>query len=107
MADLDLDKLFQQAQLVQEQLRRAQEQLARQQVTGQSGGGMVTVTADGTGAVLRVQIDPAVVTRDDVGMLEDLVTSAVNAALHKAQALQQEAAAPLAGFQDLLPGAPR
>ena len=107
MADFDLNHLLQQAQVLQEKLRVAQEALGRQQVTGQSGGGLVTVTADGTGRLLRVQIDPGVVTRDDVGMLEDLLTSAVNTALQNARALQQQAAAPLAGLQDLLPGMPR
>ena len=107
MAGFDLNQLFAQAQVLQEKMRLAQEQLALQQVTGNSGGGLVTVTANGTGRVLRVQIDPGVVTRDDVGMLEDLITSAVNAALQSAQALQQQAAAPLAGLQDLIPGMPR
>jgi nucleoid-associated protein EbfC len=107
MAGIDLGQLFAQAQQIQEQMRRAQEGLARQEVTGHSGGGMVTVTANGTGMILKVQIDPAVVTRDDVAMLEDLVASACNAALRAAQTLQQQAAAPIAGLQDLIPGMPR
>ena len=112
MAGFDINQLFAQAQALQEKMRKAQEELARQEVVGQSGGGLVSVTADGTGRVTKVQLDPGVVTRDDVGMLEDLVVSAVNQALQKAQQLQQQAAAqaagPLAGLQDLMPpGMPR
>ena len=84
MAGFDLNALFQQAQQIQEQMKRAQEELARKEVTGTAGGGMVTVTANGRGELLKVQIDPKVVDPKDVAMLEDLVLAAVNSALRAA-----------------------
>ena len=84
MAGFDLNALLQQAQQIQEQLKRAQEELARKEVTGTAGGGMVIVTANGKGEVLRVQIDKQAVDPRDVPMLEDLVLAAVNSALEAA-----------------------
>ena len=104
MAGFDINQIFQQAQQIQEQLRKAQESLAQKQVVGDAGGGMVTVTATGRGEVLRVHIDPRVVDKADVPMLEDLVLAAVNAALANARTLAQEDAGPLTNLQDLLPG---
>src|SRR5438046_10677557 len=72
MAGIDLNALFQQAQQLQEQMKRAQEELARKEVTGTAGGGMVIVTANGKGELLKVQIDPKVVDPKDVGILEDV-----------------------------------
>ena len=83
----DMNALFQQAQAIQEQMRRTQEELAKKEVTGTAGGGMVVVTATGTGEISRVQIDPSVVDPKDVGMLEDLVVAAANSALKAVQAL--------------------
>jgi DNA-binding YbaB/EbfC family protein len=100
MPGLDLNALLQQAQLIQEQMKEAQERLAHKEVVGTAGGGMVTVTATGKGEILKVQIDRQVVDPKDVAMLEDLVMAAVNAALRAAQ----EAAAaesPLPGMPDL------
>ena len=62
----DMNALFQQAQAIQEQMRRTQEELAKKEVTGTAGGGMVVVTATGTGEISRVQIDPSVVDPKDV-----------------------------------------
>ena len=70
-----LGNLMQQAQKMQENLKRAQEELAQLEVTGQAGAGMVKVTLNGKMAVRRVQIDKAAV-GDDVEMLEDLITTA-------------------------------
>jgi len=75
-------------------------------VTGSAGGGMVIVTANGKGEILKVQIDKQAVDPADVAMLEDLVLAAVNSALRAAQ----EAAAtenPMAGLQSMFPGFPR
>ena len=81
MPGFDLNALFQQAQQLQEQMREAQDRLAQKIVTGSSGGGMVIVTANGKGEIQKVQIDKQAVDPRDVAMLEDLVTSAVNAAV--------------------------
>src|SRR2546428_3623177 len=104
MAGFDMNTLFQQAQQLQEQMKRAQEELARKEVTGTAGGGMVVVTANGKGEILKVQIDPKVVDRQDVGMLEDLVLAAVNSALRAVQVLAQSQGGPLAGLKDMFPG---
>ena len=104
MAGIDLDALFQQAQQIQERMKRAQEELATKEVTGSAGGGMVVVTANGKGELLKVQIDPKVVDPGDVAMLEDLVLAAVNSALRAAQQLVQSQGGPLASIKDLFPG---
>ena|SRR5207248_1635931 len=100
MPGFDIDQLFAQAQQLQQQMQQAQERLAKKEVTGTSGGGMVIVTANGKGEVLRVQIDKQAVDPRDVPMLEDLVLAAVSSALRAAQ----EAAAaesPMAGLGNL------
>jgi nucleoid-associated protein EbfC len=104
MAGIDLNALFQQAQQIQEQMKRAQEELAKKEVTGTAGGGMVVITANGKGELLKVQIDPKVIDPNDVGMLEDLVLAAVNSALRSAQQLVQAQGGPLSSIKDLFPG---
>lgn len=83
----DILKIMQQAQQMQSRLQEIQDQLQKVTVTGSSGGGMVTVEADGKGAVRRVKIDPSVVNPADVEMLEDLVAVAVGEAQRKATEL--------------------
>jgi DNA-binding YbaB/EbfC family protein len=100
----DMDALFQQAQAIQEQLRRTQEELAKRVVQGTAGGGMVVVTATGAGEISRVQIDPGVVDPKDVAMLEDLVVAATNSALKAVQALAQSEGGPLANLKSMFPG---
>ena len=85
----DMNALFQQAQAIQEQLKRTQAELAKREVQGTAGGGMVIVTASGAGEVTRVQIDKGVVDPKDVAMLEDLIVAATNAALRAVQTLVQ------------------
>ena len=85
----DLGALLERAQAVQQQLVQAQAEAAEQVVEGQSGGGVVKVQATGAGKLVSVSIDPEVVDKDDVGMLEDLVLAAANDALTRAQELNQ------------------
>jgi len=73
--------LMQQAQKMQQDMQKAQEELANLEVTGQAGGGMVSVVMNGQHAVKRVSIDPTLL--DDVEMLEDLVTAATNDAVNR------------------------
>ncbi len=96
----DLNQLMQQAQLLQEQMQKAQERLAQKTVTGSAGGGMVVVTANGKGEVQKVQIDKQAVDPRDVAMLEDLVLAAVNSALRAAQEAQA-AEGPMSGLGNL------
>ena len=85
----DLMKILQQAQEMQGRFQKIQDELQRITVSGSAGGGMVTVEANGQGAVQRVKIDPSVVNPADVEMLEDLVLVAVTEAQKKAQAQAQ------------------
>lgn len=73
--------LLQQAQKMQENLQQAQEELANIEVTGSAGGGMVEVTMNCRHEVRRVRIDPAIA--DDIEMVEDLVSAAVNDAVNR------------------------
>ena len=85
--------LMKQAQLMQENMRKAQEQLAQIEVEGQSGAGMVKVTMTCDRDVRRVTIDPSVM--DDREMLEDLVVAAMNESLRRVDEVTQER---MAGF---------
>ena len=78
-----IGNLMQQAQKMQENLQRAQEELAQVEVTGQAGGGMVSVTMTARMEVRRVKLDPKVVS-DDLEMAEDLIAAAFNDAVNKA-----------------------
>ena len=75
----NIAQMMQQAQRMQDNLKRVQDELAVLEVTGQSGGGMVSVTITGKMETRRVHIDPSVL--GDAEMLEDLVTAAFNDAL--------------------------
>ena len=77
----NIAQMMQQAQRMQDNLKRAQEELAALEVTGSAGGGMVSVTLTGNHEVRRVHIDPSVLA--DAEMLEDLVTAAMNDAVSK------------------------
>ena len=81
--------LMQKAQRMQEDMQRAQEELAREEVTGQSGGGLVSVVMSGRHEVRRVTIDRKLFA-DDPEMAEDLVAAAFNDAVNKVAALSQE-----------------
>ena len=79
-----LGQIMKQAQEMQANLQKAQEELANLEVTGEAGGGMVTVVMTGRHDVRRVTIDPALM-EDDKEMLEDLVAAAVNDAVRKVE----------------------
>ena len=98
-----LGNLMKQAQKMQADLQRAQEELANMEVTGESGGGMVKVTMTGRHDVKRVSIDDALM-NDDKDMLEDLVAAAVNDAARKVEQTTQEKMAGVAGGMNLPPG---
>lgn len=93
----DITKILQQAQQMQGRLQQIQEELGNMTVTGVSGGGMVSVTADGKGQVRSVKLDPSVVNPGDVEMLEDLIAVAVADAQKKATDLAQDEMRKLTG----------
>jgi hypothetical protein len=95
--------LMQQAQRMQENMRKLQEELALVEVEGQSGAGMVKVTMTCRHDVKRVSIDPSLL-GDDKEMLEDLLAAAVNDAVRKVEAAVQEKMGALTGGLGLPPG---
>ena len=86
---MDMRKLMQQAQQMQNQMAQTQEALAKETVEATAGGGMVAVTASGVGEILSIKIDPEGVDPDDVEMLEDMVLAAVNEAHRMASQLAE------------------
>ncbi len=81
---MDMQQIMEQARLMQQQLSDAQDNLGNIEVSASAGGGMVSVTATADMKLTSLTINPEAVDPDDVGMLEDLVLTAVNAALAKA-----------------------
>ena len=98
-----LGNILKQAQKMQEELQKAQERLAREEVVGESGGGMVQVTMNGRYEVSRVMIDASLLS-DDKDMLEDLVAAAFNAASKKIGEKMQENMSGLTAGLSLPPG---
>ncbi|MBI4402027.1 MAG: YbaB/EbfC family nucleoid-associated protein [Nitrospirae bacterium] len=86
----NIGNIMKQAQAMQDQLAKIQEQAAAKTVDGTAGGGMVTVTASGAMQIVAVKIDPEVVKSGDVDMLQDLIVAASNDALRKARDMMAE-----------------
>jgi hypothetical protein len=84
-----LGNLMKQAQQMQADMQKAQQEIASLEVTGESGGGLVKVTMTGRHEARRVEIDDSLV-GDDRDMLEDLIAAAINDAAHKVEAVTQE-----------------
>ncbi|MBR0403936.1 MAG: YbaB/EbfC family nucleoid-associated protein [Eggerthellaceae bacterium] len=78
---MDMNEMMQQAQMMQLELARAQEEIQAMSFTATAGGGMVKATALGSGSIESIEINPEAVDPDDVEMLQDMVLAAVNAAL--------------------------
>jgi nucleoid-associated protein EbfC len=97
-----LGGLMKQAQMMQDNMKKAQEQLATIEVEGQSGGGIVKVVMTCRNDVKRVSIDASVM--EDKEMLEDLVAAAVNDAVRKAEATSAEKMGSLTAGMQLPPG---
>ena len=91
----NLQQLMQQAQKMQQQMADVQAELAEAEVTGTSGGGLVTITLTGAGDVTAVKIDPKAVDPDDVESLEDLVVAALRDAARAAAELAEQKMGPL------------
>ena len=92
---MDFNKLLQQAQQMQEQLLKAQEEAKNETVDASAGGGMVTVKANGAGEVVEIKIDPKAIDPDDPELLADMVTAGVNEALRNARSLMESKVAPM------------
>jgi nucleoid-associated protein EbfC len=95
-----MQQMMKQAQQMQERL---QKQMAELRVEGNAGGGMVTVVVNGAKQVQSLKIDPEVVSKDDVEMLQDLILAAINDAHRKAdEAMQQQMSGMMGGLK--IPG---
>lgn len=95
--------LMQQAQRMQEELKRAQDELATLEVTGQAGGGLATVVMTGRHEVRRVSVDRSAFA-DDPEMAEDLIAAAFNDAVNKVAELTQQRMSGLGAGMNLPPG---
>ena len=96
----DLQRMMKEAQKMAAEVQKAQAELAEETVEGSAGGGAVKVSASGDQRILSVTLDPDLLAdtdADDIEMIGDTVTAAVNDALDKARALQEERLGPLAG----------
>lgn len=98
-----LGNLMKQAQKLQADMQRAQEELANMEITGEAGGGMVSVVMTGRHEVRRVSIDPQLF-EDDKDMVEDLVAAAVNDAVRKLEQVSQERMSNMTSGLPLPPG---
>ncbi len=98
-----IGNLMKQAQQMQENLQKAQAQLADMEVEGQSGAGLVKVLMTGKHDVKRVSIDPSLMS-DDKDMLEDLIAAAVNDAVRKIETTTQEKMSAVTAGMPLPPG---
>ena len=98
-----LGNIMKQAQQMQANMQKLQEELGRMEINGQSGGGMVSVVMNGRHEVRRVSIDPSLL-GDDKEMLEDLIAAAVNDAVHKVESTSQERMASVTAGMNLPAG---
>jgi nucleoid-associated protein EbfC len=89
--------MMKQAQKLQEQMMALQEEVGKKKVEATAGGGMVTVEANGKQEIVSIKIDPEVVSKEDVQMLEDLVLAACNEALRKSRELVAQEMGKLTG----------
>jgi DNA-binding YbaB/EbfC family protein len=100
----DLMGMMKQVGQMQTRLKEMQDELARAEIEGQSGGGLVHATVDGKGELKRVRIDPSLMKADEVEILEDLIVAAAADARAKADSAMQAKMADLTGELPLPPG---
>jgi DNA-binding YbaB/EbfC family protein len=98
-----LGNIMKQAQQMQENLKKVQDEIARTEVNGESGAGLVKVTMTGKHDVKKIEIDRSLIS-DDIDMLEDLVAAAVNDANRRVENMTQEKMADFSSGLNLPPG---
>ncbi len=101
---MDFLKMMKQAKQLQEKMGSLQEEVAQIEVSGTSGGGMVTVTLTGRGEMKALKIDPSLAKEEEVEILEDLIVAAHNDAKGKVEAAMQQKTQELMGGLGLPPG---
>ena len=100
---MNIQEMMKQAKRLQAKMESIREEAAQRTVEGSAGGGMVTVTVNGKNEVLSVRIEPEVVDRDEVEMLQDLVVAATNQALGRAQEMMESELSKLTGGMPIPP----
>jgi DNA-binding YbaB/EbfC family protein len=94
---MDLKNMMKQVQNIQEKINSMQGELAEKTVEASSGAGMVTVTANGKQEIIAVNISPEIVDPNDIPMLQDLITAAINTALKSSKSMMQEELSKITG----------
>ena len=94
---MDLKNMMKQVQDIQGRINSMQGELAEKTVETSSGGGMVTVTANGKQEIISINISPEILDPNDISMLQDLVTAAVNTALKSSKEMMQEELSKITG----------
>ena len=97
----NMNQMMKQAQKLQAKMAKMQEEVAEKTVEGSSGGGMVNVVANGKQQVVSIKIEKEVVDPEDIEMLQDLVTAAVNDALNKSQEMVSKAMGQVTGGMNI------
>lgn len=97
----NMNQMMKQVKKMQEQMLKAQEELAARTIEGTAGGGVVTVTVNGQKKVISVAIKPEAVDPDDVEMLQDLVLTAINDAMTKAEEMAGKEMSKLTGGMNI------
>lgn len=101
--DFDMNNLLQQAQAMQEKMKKMQDEVAQVEVSGVSGAGLVKITMNGRHDVRAVEIDASLM-QEDKEILEDLIAAAVNDAVRKVEKHQQDNMGDLTSGMSLPPG---
>jgi hypothetical protein len=101
---MDMSSIFGKVKELQENMKEAQDKIALLEAEGEAGGGMVKATVDGKKQVVRLQIDPDIISKDDKEMIEDLSAAAVNKALENIDVKIQEEMKKVTGNLPNIPG---
>jgi len=101
MAKGGIGNIMKQAQQMQRRMAELQEELEKKHVEASAGGGMVTAVVSGKQQLIELKIDPTAVDPEDVEMLQDLVTAAVNEAIKKSQQMAQEEMGQITGGMNI------
>ncbi len=94
---MDMNQLMKQAQQMQQQMKKAQEELAEKTVEAESGGGMVKVVLNGKQELVSIHIDPKALAADEVDLLEDLILAAVQEGQRKVAQMSQDSLGKITG----------
>jgi DNA-binding YbaB/EbfC family protein len=100
----NLGNMLKQAQSMQTRMAEIQDELQAVEISSQSGAGLVSATVSGKGDLRGLKLDPAIVDKDEIGVLEDLIVAAVNDARGKAEEMSREKMAALTEGLPLPPG---